>query len=114
MLMTQIEPHNLTIAQEAIKKVLRSISEKGIPEENINIAKFNYAMDQAKAFSTNAELSQSYQTLLGNNLPFSYYEDKYTRIKALSLDFINHVARTYCNPDTWTFVAVGRIDHATA
>ncbi len=108
-LSTQLSPHHLEQAKTAIIDVLKNVANHGLPAEFITIAKQNYTAGFAKSFNTNHQLEGAYEFLIGNQKPFSYHHERCDRVQTLTSEFINAVAQTYCDPEQWTFVTVGRV-----
>ncbi|QQR49654.1 insulinase family protein [bacterium] len=100
-------------AQAAIKQVLQTICDKGIDEKNLLVAKQNYQVNLAKGFSTNASLAESYASLVQTNRPWTDFNDCIDRVHRLSCNDVNNAAKKYLDPNSWSFITVGRtLQHA--
>lgn len=95
---------------EEIKKTLRDVQTHGITKEYLKTAQETYLMHVAKSYSTNEEYSSTYSYLVSHNKPWDYLQNKTHKLAALTVNDVNLVAKKYLNPETWTFITVGRVN----
>jgi zinc protease len=111
---TTISPDNIEKAQAEIKAVLKDLAEHGVDQDYLAQEKYAFTASLAKAWSTNSSLELLYASLIENNQSFTYFDNARTTVQSLTLDEVNTIARTFCNPDEWTFIHAGRINESTA
>jgi len=114
LLASIVTPKNLEKAQAAFKQTLTDISQNGIPEQDLITAKRTYHMTLVKSFATSKAVLSHYDSLIGNNKDWSYYNNLLEKAQNLSHEEINTVAKQYLNPNDWTFITVGRVNATDA
>lgn len=110
-ILTTITPDNVEQTKAEIKAALQSLCDDGIPQQYLTIAKQNYRADIAKSFATNNAYAKAYNSIIANDKTFNYFHDQADNIDNLTLEQVNAVAGTYCDPTTWTFIQAGRVEN---
>lgn len=105
-----LSPGNVEPVEKAIKGVLQSIAEEGIPEKDLIAAKKMIQMRHVKRFTTNEEFADAYCTIFSNDKPVELDEQYLAGLHALTKEEVDAIARIYLDPKDWTTVKVGRIE----
>ncbi len=81
--------------------------ESEISSEELAVAKDSIARSLPGLFETSPEAASSIGQLFVHNLPLSYYHDLPERIREVSAEEVQRVARKHIKPDETVIVAVG-------
>jgi zinc protease len=111
-IITEVALSNVQHAEQALRYVLKSIADNGITQQALDETKQLYQNEFAKSFVTNSAIVNAYSDLISNEKEFDYYEKRLSRLKAITLEQVNEVAKKYLDPETWTWCKVGRVEQS--
>ena len=106
---TACDPSHLARVQQAILEEWRKLRRQGVSEDELSMAKSNYAGTLARRFETNLALAGIFgvEGLLHR---VENFEEAVGRINAVGRDDVLRVARQYLDVDRYVAVSVGRED----
>jgi zinc protease len=94
---------------QLIKNALRAIAEQGISQEDFNNARNTMINDRAKSYDTNSSIAASFIRTKSHGDSWDRAQQRFEKILHVTREEVSAAARTYLNPDDWSFVTVGRI-----
>jgi len=102
------------IALEALKKVLSSLSEKGITEEELEVTKINAKASFLRENETKEIRAGNLVSFEALGLGYEFLHGFFLEIDAISLDEINTYIKEILNPEKGVEVVIGPKDKAEA
>ncbi len=102
--------NNVTVVENAIKELLRSIAQQGIPQEKLDNEKLFYQVQLLKSKMTNEARLARFCGIISDDRPMDIVEKRLAMLQALTKEEVDEVARKYFDPSQWTVVKAGRIE----
>ncbi len=92
---------------EGIKANMTLIAEEGITAEELADAKSYLTGSYPLGFDSNAKIAGNMMGVRVDGLPVDFFDKRNAMVEAVTLEDVNRVARTYLDPDNFTFIVVG-------
>ncbi len=98
--------------EEAKKMILHSIDEvgkHGISSDEFEMAKNLLIASSVELFESNVQIAQTFLFLKKLNLSFNLFDKQGEILSILKVDYVNEIAKRYCNKDLMSIVEIGRV-----
>ncbi|MBT5539998.1 MAG: insulinase family protein, partial [Alphaproteobacteria bacterium] len=93
---------------QIIRKEWKKLQDNGITQQELSEAKAYFLGNYPMNFTSLSKTSKHVLNLQLDHLPSTYPEDRETIIRNLKLEDINRVAKKLFNPNTLTFIVIGK------
>ena len=100
---------NLDKTEKLMHEMIENVSQKGIVQDEFDIAKRIYVKSLIDLADTNSSLAAQLAILESLGLGFDYYNTIMARVYKMDLLEINNVAKKYFNTKNMSRIRVGRI-----
>lgn len=108
-LFTILTPDNVDSVDTKFRELVNRLGTDGVTAQELAAAQQMYLKSLLDLITTNRAKSTLFVTLCDLDLPFDRYDTILQRVKAISLDDLNRVAKKYFNADKMTSIYVGRV-----
>lgn len=92
---------------ELRKELIQIIGKKPPVQEELNKVKLNQTLELSGSWETSGDIASAIDRLVMYNLPKNYYKTYADKVKNLSLDEINKIAKEIIHPDDLVWIVVG-------
>jgi len=109
VVVSQLSRANVEKVVDLIKSLLRSIAENGVPADDFQNIHNSIVNECAKAYMTNFSVVSAFLSVKAVGDTWENSKQRLERLVQVTPEEVNAVAKTYLNPDKWSFVTVGRV-----
>ena len=93
---------------QGIKDEMEDFVENGVTEEELADAKAYLTGSYPLGFDSNAKIASQMMGVRQDELGIDYFDLRNDKVRAVTLEDVNRVAKEYLNPEDYLFVAVGQ------
>jgi zinc protease len=93
---------------QGIRDEMEDFVENGVTEEELADAKAYLTGSYPLGFDSNAKIASQMMGVRQDELGIDYFDLRNDKVRAVTLDDVNRVAKEYLNPEDYLFVAVGQ------
>ncbi len=93
---------------QGIKDEMEDLVEHGVTEEELADAKAYLTGSYPLGFDSNAKIASQMMGVRQDELGIDYFDLRNDKVRAVTLEDVNRVAKEYLNPEDYLFVAVGQ------
>lgn len=110
MIMGQTSTKNQTAQQvvDIIRQEWKKIADHGVTEAEINFVKERLIGSYPLGFTSTNQISDVLLSYQQDNLPLDYINNRNEKIRQVTVDQVNQLAKKMIRPDQLTFVIVGK------
>ncbi|MEZ6001820.1 M16 family metallopeptidase [Hyphomonas sp.] len=99
---------------QGIKDEMEDFVENGVTEEELADAKAYLTGSYPLGFDSNAKIASQMMGVRQDELGIDYFDLRNDKVRAVTLEDVNRVAKEYLNPEDYLFVAVGQPEGITS
>jgi zinc protease len=96
-----------------LRAKMRELKISGITYDELMAAKQMLTRKLIDKVATGEAIAQTFTYLASLNLGFDYYDKQLKRVREITLEEVNKVAKKYLNPDNMSRIRIGRFDKKT-
>jgi zinc protease len=93
---------------QGIKDEMQKFVEYGVTEEELADAKAYLTGSYPLGFDSNAKIASQMMGVRQEELGIDYFDLRNDKVRAVTLEDVNRVAKEYLNPEDYLFIAVGQ------
>lgn len=93
---------------QGIKDEMENFVENGVTEEELADAKAYLTGSYPLGFDSNAKIASQLMGVRQDELGIDYFDLRNDKVRAVTLEDVNRVAKEYLNPEDYLFVVVGQ------